>query len=44
MLVKMFTNIRALQSYLTSYPMTHAKVVAIYYDSASGKHVLVHDP
>lgn len=44
MLVKIFTTTAQLQAYLTTTAMTKTKVVAIYYDGASGKHVLVHDP
>lgn len=44
MLVKVFTTVQELQKYLTTYPMTKTKVVAMYFDGASGKHVLVHDP
>ena len=44
MKVKVFTTPQELQKYLTDNAMTKTKVVAIYYDGASGKHVLVHDP
>ena len=44
MLVKMFTTPQELQKYLTTTAMTKARVVAIYYDGASGKHILIHDP
>lgn len=44
MIVKLFNTPQELQAYLTAYPMTKVKVVAIYFDGASGKHVLVHDP
>lgn len=44
MRVKIFTTIAELQAFLTSFPMTKTKFVAAYFDAASGKHVLIHDP
>jgi len=44
MKVKIFTTIASLQKYITDNTITKTKVVAIYFDAASGKHVLVHDP
>lgn len=32
-----------LQAYLTANAILHSKVVAIYFDGASGKHILVHE-
>ena len=39
-----FQNKQALQAYLVAKALTIAKIVSIYYDSASGEHVLVHTP
>lgn len=44
MLVKLFTNAKALEKYLQGTVIVSTKVVAIYFDAASGKHVLVHNP
>lgn len=44
MKVKVFTTPTELQTYITANALTKTKIVAIYYDGASGKHVLVHDP
>jgi len=44
MLVKLFTNAKALEKYLQTTVIVSTKVVWRYYDGASGKHVLVHNP
>jgi hypothetical protein len=44
MVVKIFTTVVELQKFITSNAVTAAKVTAIYYDGASGKHVLVYTP
>jgi hypothetical protein len=44
MTVKTFANVADLQAYITANVITLAKTVAIYFDAASGHHVLVHTP
>lgn len=44
MIVKTFANVEDLQAYLTANAVTVAKTAAIYFDAASGHHVLVHVP
>jgi hypothetical protein len=44
MIVLIFNTPQELQKYLTTSGLTHVKVVAIYFDGASGKHILVRDP
>jgi len=44
MKVAIFTTIAELQAFLTTNGVTIAKTAAIYFDAASGKHVLVYTP
>lgn len=44
MLVKIFDTVAQMQAYFTTSALVSTKVVAIYFDGASGKHVLVHNP
>ena len=39
-----FQTMAQLQAYITAKSLTIAKVVAIYFDSVSLQHVLVHTP
>lgn len=39
-----FQSKAQLEKYINDNALTTGKVVAIYYDSASGEHVLVHTP
>jgi hypothetical protein len=42
MIVKTFKSPSELQTYLVAANITPAQVVALYFDGASGQHVLVH--
>lgn len=44
MKVQIFNSVTELQAFLTSSGLTAAKVSAVYFDGASGKHVLVYTP
>jgi len=44
MIVKSFANLNDLALYITAQAITVAKTAAIYFDAASGHHVIVHAP
>jgi hypothetical protein len=44
MIVKTFANVNDLQAYITANSVTVAKTASIYFDAASGHHVIVHAP
>lgn len=44
MRIQIFTTIAEFQAFLTANGITKTKVVAAYFDAASGKHVLIYDP
>jgi hypothetical protein len=43
MKVMMFQTAKELENYLNATPVALAKIAAVYFDGASGKHVLVYD-
>jgi hypothetical protein len=44
MKVQIFNTPQELQAFLTANSLTIAKIASIYFDGASGKHVLVYTP